>query len=434
VLKINKLCGYLALLAAPVVLAEELSDTGEFLDGVAAIVNDGVVLKSQLREQTAMIIQRARSADPPMQLPPANILREQLLESLIIAEIQLQRADMIGLQISDAALNEAIGRIAAQNNMRFEDMPEMLAKDGVDYATFRRQLRDEITLDQLRRIDVGQRITVSPREIEQCIADLEGNVAINSDYNLSHILISMPESATGAQIEEAGTQAQDIYAQLIAGADFGEMAIRYSNAQTALQGGSLGWMKGEQLPTLYTDIVATMQAGDISEPFRSSSSFHIVKVNDMRSAVQRSEIDQVKVRHILISPNEIIDDETAQQRLNDALEKLQNGEDFGELAKLMSDDPGSASSGGEMDWSGPGTFVPEFEEVIKNTEIGAISEPFRTRFGWHIVEVLDRRLYDNTEDLKEQNCVLRIQNSKLDEETQLWIQRLRDEAYVDIRS
>ncbi|MDH3547232.1 MAG: peptidylprolyl isomerase [Gammaproteobacteria bacterium] len=433
-LKINKLCGYLALLAAPVVLAEELSDTGEFLDGVAAIVNDGVVLKSQLREQTAMIIQRARSADPPMQLPPANILREQLLESLIIAEIQLQRADMIGLQISDAALNEAIGRIAAQNNMRFEDMPEMLAKDGVDYATFRRQLRDEITLDQLRRIDVGQRITVSPREIEQCIADLEGNVAINSDYNLSHILISMPESATGAQIEEAGTQAQDIYAQLIAGADFGEMAIRYSNAQTALQGGSLGWMKGEQLPTLYTDIVATMQAGDISEPFRSSSSFHIVKVNDMRSAVQRSEIDQVKVRHILISPNEIIDDETAQQRLNDALEKLQNGEDFGELAKLMSDDPGSASSGGEMDWSGPGTFVPEFEEVIKNTEIGAISEPFRTRFGWHIVEVLDRRLYDNTEDLKEQNCVLRIQNSKLDEETQLWIQRLRDEAYVDIRS
>ena len=433
-LKINKLCGYLALLAAPVVLAEELSDTGEFLDGVAAVVNDGVVLKSQLREQTAMIIQRARSADPPMQLPPANILREQLLESLIIAEIQLQRADMIGLQISDAALNEAIGRIAAQNNMRFEDMPEMLAKDGVDYATFRRQLRDEITLDQLRRIDVGQRITVSPREIEQCIADLEGNVAINSDYNLSHILISMPESATGAQIEEAGTQAQDIYAQLIAGADFGEMAIRYSNAQTALQGGSLGWMKGEQLPTLYTDIVATMQAGDISEPFRSSSSFHIVKVNDMRSAVQRSEIDQVKVRHILISPNEIIDDETAQQRLNDALEKLQNGEDFGELAKLMSDDPGSASSGGEMDWSGPGTFVPEFEEVIKNTEIGGISEPFRTRFGWHIVEVLDRRLYDNTEDLKEQNCVLRIQNSKLDEETQLWIQRLRDEAYVDIRS
>lgn len=433
-LKINKLCAYLALVAAPAVLAEELSDTGEFLDGVAAVVNDGVVLKSQLREQTAMIIQRARSADPPMQLPPANILREQLLESLIIAEIQLQRADMIGLQISDAALNEAIGRIAAQNNMRFEDMPEMLAKDGVDYATFRRQLRDEITLDQLRRIDVGQRITVSPREVEQCIADLEGNVAIHSDYNLSHILISMPESATGAQIEEARTQAQDIYAQLIAGADFGELAIRYSDAQTALQGGSLGWMKGEQLPTLYTDIVATMQAGDISEPFRSSSSFHIVRVNDLRSAVQRSEIDQVKVRHILISPNEIIDDETAKQRLNDALEKLQNGEDFGELAKLMSDDPGSASNGGEMDWSGPDTFVPEFEEVIKNTETGAISEPFRTRFGWHIVEVLDRRLYDNTEDLKEQNCVLRIQNSKLDEETQLWIQRLRDEAYVDIRS
>jgi len=421
------------LVSAAFAAAEELSDTGEFIDGIAAIVDDGVVLKSQLQDQVAMIIKRAGESDPPMQLPPANVLREQLLERLIITEIQLQRAARIGLQVSDAMLNEAIARIAAQNNVRFEDMPALLAQDGIDYATFRREMREEITLDQLRRIDVGQRISVSAREIQQCIADLEGNVTLNSDYNLSHILISIPEAATATQIDAAQTQARDIVEQLQGGADFGEMAIRYSDAQTALDGGALGWLKGEQLPTLYTDIVAEMQPGEVSEPFRGASSFHIVKVNDLRSAIQRSEVEQTKVRHILISPNEVIDDETAKQRLNDALEKLENGEEFGELAKLISDDPGSANNGGEMDWAGPGTFVPEFEEIVNNAEIGKVSEPFQSRFGWHIVEVLDRRVYDNTEDLKESNCDLRIRNGKMDEETQLWMQRLRDEAYVDKR-
>lgn len=432
-LKIKTLCAVAVLSFAPVLAAEELSETGQFLDGVAAIVNEGVVLKSQLMQQTAMIIKRARESDPPMQLPPANVLREQLMERLIITEIQLQRAAMIGLQVSDQYLNESIAQIAASNNVRFEDMPALLAQEGVNYAAFREEMRDEITLDQLRRIDVGQRINVSPREIQQCIADLEGNVAVNSDYNLSHILISMSESATAAQIDEAKSKADEVYAQLIDGADFSEMAIRYSDAQTALDGGALGWLKGDQLPTLYTDIVAAMEAGDVSEPFRSASSFHIVKVNDLRSAIQRSEVEQVLVRHILVTPNEIIDDETAKQQLEDALEKLADGEDFGELAKLMSDDPGSANNGGEMDWSGPGTFVPEFEEVVDASEIGEISDPFRSRFGWHVVEVMDRRVYDNTEDLKQSNCDLRIRNGKMEEETQLWIQRLRDEAYVETR-
>ena len=432
-LKISKLLYLLPTVAAPFAVAEELSETGQFIDGIAAIVYDGVVLKSQLNDQMAAIIQRARETEPPMQLPPANVLREQLLERLIINEIQLQRAARIGLQVSDAMLNESIARIAAQNNARFEDMPVLLAQDGIDYATFRRELREEITLDQLRRIDVGQRISVSPREIQQCLADLEGNVAINSDYNLSHILISIPEAATAEQIDEAQTEAQSIYEQLQAGADFGEMAIRYSDAQTALDGGALGWLKGEQLPTLYTDVVAEMLAGEVSTPFRGASSFHIVRVNDLRSAVQRSEVEQVKVRHILVTPNEVIDDETAKQRLDDALERVTNGEEFGEIAKLLSDDPGSANNGGEMDWAGPGTFVPEFEEVVNNSEIGDISEPFRTRFGWHILEVMERRTYDNTEDLKESNCDLRIRNGKMEEETQLWMQRLRDESYVDKR-
>jgi peptidyl-prolyl cis-trans isomerase SurA len=352
---------------------------------------------------------------------------------LILVEIQLQRANRIGLQISDQMLNQAIGRVAAQNGVAFEDMPVVLARDGIDYATFRRQLREEITLEQLRQIDVGRLIQVSPREIEQCVADLEGNVASNSDYNLSHILISIPESATADQIADAQAKADEVYGQLQNGANFGEMAVRYSDAQTALEGGTLGWMKGSQLPTVYTDVVATMAGGEFSKPFRSSSSFHIVKVNEMRSAIQRSEVDQVNVRHILVQPNEIIDDETARQQLDDALRRIADGEDFEEIAKLLSDDPGTSQLGGNLGWSSPGTFDPNFERILDETEIGSISEPFRSSFGWHILEVLDRRVYDNTEDLKERNCILKIQNSKMEEETQLWMRRLRDEAFVETR-
>ncbi len=428
--KINNLCAIVALTIAPLALADELSATGEFLDGVAAIVDDGVVLKSQLTEQTAMILKRAQEQD--ISLPPAAELREQLLERLIITEIQLQRAQRVGVLVSDQMVNEAIGRIAQQTGVAFENMPEKLADEGVDYAKFRRDLREEIILEQLRRADVGRRISVSPREVESCIADLEDNVAINSDYNLSNITISIADSASGADIDAALAETNEIISRINDGADFAALAIRYSDAQNSLDGGALGWLKGEQLPTLYTDVVAVMRAGDVSVPIRIASSFHIVKVNDMRSAVQHSQIDQVLVRHILVTPNEIIDDQTAKQRLDDALEKIRAGEDFAELAKLLSDDLGSANTGGTMDWSGPGTFVPEFEAIVGETEIGSITEPFQSRFGWHVVEVMDRRVYDNTEDLKESNCVAKIRNGKMDEETQLWIQRLRDEAYVDI--
>ncbi len=434
---INKLCAgacaILVLSLSTSAARAELSQTGELLDGVAAIVNDGVVLKSQLREQMVAIIERASTSNPPMQLPPPNVLREQLLERLILTEVQLQRADRIGLQISDQMVNQAIERLARQNGVAFEDMPQLLAADGIDYAGWRRDLREQITLEQLRQIDVGRSIAVSPREVEQCIEDLEGNVVVNSDYNLSHILISLPEGATASQFEDAKAEAEDIYQQLQNGADFGELAVRYSNAQTALEGGTLGWMKGSQLPTIYTDVVAGLSTGDIAPPFRSASSFHIVKVNDMRSADQRSEIDQVQVRHILITPNEIIDDETAKQRLTDAIERIEDGEDFAEIAKLLSDDKGSANEGGDMGWAGPGTFVPEFEEVVNTTEIGVVSAPFRSRFGWHILEVLDRRVYDNTEDLKRSNCGMAIRNSKLEEETQIWLRRLRDQAFVEAR-
>jgi len=431
VFKIKGLCAIIALSAAPLVTADELSETGEFIDGVAAIVNEGIVLKSQYFEMLDMIKTQAKTEGWP--LPPEDILQEQVLERVILTEIQLQRADRIGLSTSDETVNQVISDVAAKRGITFKDLPRVMTEEGIDYQDFRRKMREDITLEQLRRIEVQRRIEVSPREIQNCLADLEDNVVVNSDYNLSHILLPLPESASASQIEDIVNIAQNIYERATDGADFRELAVRFSGGPTALRGGALGWLKGDQVPTVFTNILAPLAAGDVSKPFRTSSSIHIVKVNDMRSAVEHSEEKQVNARHILVMPNEIIDDETARQQLMDAHQRIIDGEDFGELAKLLSDDPGSANTGGDLGWAGPNMFVGEFQEAVDKLEVGEMSEPFRSPFGWHIVQVLDRRTYDNTEDLKEQNCVVRIRNGKMDDETQLWMRQMRDEAYVDIR-
>jgi peptidyl-prolyl cis-trans isomerase SurA len=430
VLKFKYLCSIVAFLAAPVVVADELSETGEFLDGIAAIVNEGVVLKSQFEKQLATIRQRA--VEQNMQLPPDDVLREQILERLILTEIQMQRAQRIGLleQISDQYVNSSIQRIADQNGASIEDMPAILAADGIDYAEFRESLREELTINELKGIEVMRNIRVSEREISQCIIDLETNVVVNSDWELSHILLTIPESANAAVVRAIEQSADDIYARLQDNADFRELAARYSEGSTALEGGSLGWLSGQQIPSIFTEVLQDMKAGDVSEPFRTSNSIHVVRVDNLRSAVERSEIHQAKIRHILVSPNEIIDDATAKQRLEDALEKIRGGEDFAEHAKLLSDDPGSANLGGDLGWSEVSSFAPEFRAAADSAEPGVITEPFRTQFGWHVLEVVERRVYDNTDEIKEQNCIVRIRNSKQEEETLLWLQRMRDEAFV----
>ena len=432
-LKIIILCALVALVTAPVVVADELSENGEFLDGVAAIVNEGIVLKSQFRRQLDLIKQRA--VDQNMQLPPDDVLHEQVLERLIVAELQMQRADRIGLtdQISDQYVNASIQRIADQNGVRFEDMPTLLAEDNISYAEFRESLREELTLNELKSIEVVRSIRVSEREIAQCKLDIENNVVVNSDWQLSHILLTIPESASADIVLAIEQSAADIYSRLQDSADFRELAARYSEGPTALEGGSLGWLPGQQIPSIFTDVLQNMKAGDVTEPFRTSNSLHLVKVDDLRLAVETSEVNQSKIRHILVAPNEIIDDATAKQRLDDALVKIREGEDFGEQAKLLSDDPGSANLGGELGWSEVSSFAPEFQAAAEAAEVGVITDPFRTQFGWHVLEVIERRIYDNTEELKEINCVGRIRNSKQEEETLLWLQRMRDEAFVDSR-
>ena len=419
------------LAGAGMATAQELSETGQFVDGVAAVVNEGVVLKSELAREEELILLRATQQG--MQLPPAHVIREQVLERLVVEEIQLQRAFRIGIQVSDQMLNQTIAAIAENAGSSFEDMPEILARQGIDYGEYRRDTRKQMMLEQLRRIEVINRISVSPREIEQCIADLEDNAVVNSRYNLSHLFISVPSSATNEQFAEAEEEARTVHDELSNGADFRQLAIRHSDGDTALEGGGLGWRPGDQLPTLFFDVVGDLQEGEFSEPIRAVSGYHIVKVNQLEGVTEKSEIEQTRVRHILITPDQIIDEETAQQQLEEARERILGGDDFGEVAKLLSDDPGSASQGGEMGWTSPGEFVPEFEEVANNAEIGALSEPFRSRFGWHVLEVLERRTYDNTEELKEGNCVQRIRNGKLANETELWVRRIRDEAFVETR-
>tara|TARA_B100001245_G_scaffold100380_1_gene72929 strand:+ start:4147 stop:5466 length:1320 start_codon:yes stop_codon:yes gene_type:complete len=426
-----KIAVSLVLITIALSNAKELSTTGEMLDGIAAIVNEGVVLKSQLQKEIKTITLRASQED--MQLPSEDIIQEQVLESLIVEEIQLQRAERIGLQLSDQILNSTIANISQQNNIPFEKLPEALAAEGIDYAEYRRDIRKNLILEQLRDIEVIRKITVSPREIDVCLEDFEDGVVSNSEYDLSHILISAPESATIEDFTTIEREAEDIHEQLIAGANFGEIAIEFSDSQTGLDGGSLGWRKGSELPTIFSDIVKSLKVGEISRPYRTKSGFHIVKINDLRSTFNRSEVEQMKVRHILVVPNEIIDNETAKQKLTDAQREIQDGKNFSDIATILSEDPGSKDSGGDMGWVNPGTFVEEFENVAKNLEIGIVSEPFRSRFGWHILEVLGRRTHDNTEERKESICSNSIRNSKFTDEVELWLRRIRDEAYVEIR-
>ena len=406
-------------------------ETTEELDSIAAIVNEGLVLRSQLDFQIQSITRRASIEG--FQLPTKDVMEEQILEQLIVEEIQLQRASQIGIQISDQMLNGAISMIAEENNIQFENLPAMLAADGIDYGRYRRDLRNQLILEQLRQIDVVGRINVSQRELNQCFESLDDSLINNSDYNLSHILISVPESATAEEFKKAQLIADQVIIELDNGADFGEMAITYSDSQTGIQRGLLGWRKGDQLPTLFSSIVGTIKKSEYSAPIQAISGFHIIKINDMRGTEERSEIEQMEVRHILIIPNQIIDNATAKQRLDEAREQIINGTEFGEIAKLMSEDPGSVNEGGSMGWANPGTFVTEFENIANNIDIGQISKPFQSRFGWHILEVTGRRIHDNTEELKESNCASQIRNSKLANESELWIRRIRDQAYVEKR-
>jgi len=409
-----------------------LSDRGERLDRVAAVVNDGVVLLSELEEQMLLVAERLQAQG--LEMPPANVLRQQVLERLILQEIQMQRAQRAGIRINDESLNQALADVAQRNGLSLAQLPSALSQQGIDYAAYRESIRREMTLQVLQQRDVIQRINVSPRELDQFIDRKKSRPSELNEYNLSHILIAVPQEASPTQLEEAAQRAKDVHARATGGEDFARLAVAYSNSQTALEGGSLGWRRGPEIPTVLADLVVGLKPGEISAPLRTPTGYHIVRLNEVRGADLQTVIEQTSARHILLKPTEIQDDATVQQRLRDIRQRILDGEDFAVLAKTLSEDVGSAAEGGDLGWTAPGTFVPEFDAALGTLAVNEISEPFRTQFGWHIVQLLGRRQFDNTEELRRQRAFLQLRESKADEETELWLRRLRDEAYVDVKS
>lgn len=422
--------GALALVSSAVhAQTRDLATQGVLLDRIAAVVNDGVVLNSELQQQMAVVTQRLE--EQKLDLPPENVLRRQVLERLILQEIQMQRADKAGLKVSDDTLNSALEEVAQRNKITLSQLPDALAAQGIDYATYRQEMRKELTLGLLRERDVLQRITVTPREIDQYLAKQAKVPSDRSEYNVSHILIAVPQDASPAQLEEAAQRAQEVYQRAKGGEDFAKLAIAFSNATTALDGGKLGWRKGNELPDFLTDTILKLKPGEVAAPLRTPSGYHIVKLNAVRTSASAME-DQIHVRHILMKTNALQDDATVRGKLEDLRKRILKGEDFAVLAETLSQDPGSASQGGDLGWTGPGAFVPEFEAQVAKLKINEISEPFKTQYGWHIAQLLGRRRIDDSSELARRQAIEAIRASKADEETELWLRQLRDEAYVDI--
>ncbi|HEX3949144.1 MAG TPA: peptidylprolyl isomerase [Steroidobacteraceae bacterium] len=424
------LIAQLLLLSPSYAQTRDISVHGELLDRIAAIVNDGLVLKSELDSQMESV--QKRLMEQKVELPSQNVLQQQVLDRLILQEIELQRAKHVGLSISDEQLNGALQEIAARNKIPFDQLPTALGAQGVDYKAYRESMRKELTLSTLRQRDVIAHINVSPHELEQYL-EHEQNQAANDEFNVSHILLSLPAAATPQQLEEISHKAQDVAARAGKGEDFGQLAIANSNSQTALDGGQLGWRKGSQLPQFILDLVSKMKPGEVSAPVRTPSGYHIVKLNERRNGEAPVIINQVHVRHILMKPNELDDDATVKEKLSKLRERILKGEDFAGIAATASEDPGSAPDGGDLGWSGPGTFVPEFDKAVADLKPNEISEPFKTRYGWHIVQMLGTRTYDSTDDVRRQKAFAAIRESKADEETELWLRRLRDDAFVETK-
>lgn len=401
------------------------------LERIVAVVNDEVIVATELEQKIEQV--RQRLAQQSTRLPPAAVLRRQVLEREVLDRIQLQLAARAGITIDDPSLNNAMRTLAQRNQLTLEQFREVLEGDGFDFADFREEVREEMAIAQLRRREVFNRINVSDREIEDFVERHGAPGQTSREYRLGHILIAVPEAAASQQISEAREQAARTVAQLREGTDFAQLAVSLSAGQQALQGGDLGWRKASEVPSLFAEALQRLQLGEVSDPIRSASGFHIVKLLETRGD-ERVVVTQTHARHILIRTDAVTTDQDARQRLAQLRARIAAGADFAELARAHSQDPGSAAQGGDLGWFGPGRMVPQFEEVADNLPLDTLSEPFRSRFGWHLVEVLGRRQHDDTAEFQRAQVVIEIRNRKTEEELELWLRRLRDEAYVDLRT
>ncbi|MNM87538.1 Chaperone SurA precursor [compost metagenome] len=400
------------------------------LDSVVAIVDNDVVMKSQLDQRVREVQQTIAKRGGAV--PPAGVLDQQVLERLIVENLQLQIGDRSGIRITDEELNQAIGTIAQRNGMNLEQFRAALARDGLSYDDAREQVRREMIISRVRQRRVAERIQVSEQEVKNFLASDMGKMQLSEEFRLANILIPTPERADSATIQAAAKQAEQVYLQLKQGADFAQLAIARSASESALEGGEMGWRKAAQLPPPFDRMLSSMSVGDVTEPVRTPGGFIILKLQEKRGG-QTMVRDEVHVRHILIKPSEIRSEAATKALAEKLYERIQSGEDFAQLAKSYSEDPGSALNGGDLNWIDPNALVPEFREEMANAQQGQVTKPFKTQYGWHVLEVIGRRATDSTEQAREQQAMNVLRNRKYDEELQTWLRQIRDEAYVEIK-
>ncbi|OGT36297.1 MAG: molecular chaperone SurA [Gammaproteobacteria bacterium RBG_16_51_14] len=401
------------------------------LDRIIAIVNSDVIMLSELEEKLRTV--RSQMEQQGTQLPPAEALEKQVLDRLIQNRLQLQMASQTGIRVDDETLNRTISNIAAENKVTLTQFRDILEKDGYSYEQFREDIRNEITISRLRQRQVENRITVTDQEIDNYLATQEHQGNVETEIRLAHILIATPDAASPEEIEQARLVADKAREDLKKGQDFAQMAASISDGQQALEGGDLGWRKLEQIPVLFAEYITDMKPGDISELIQSPSGFHIIKLVDIRSS-DKLIVQQTQARHILIRTDELTTADIARTKLEQLKLRIDGGDDFAALAKAHSGDSVSAIAGGDLGWVNPGDLVPQFETVMNALKPGEISEPFETDFGWHIVQVLERREHDSTETIKRTKAREAIRNRKINEAVQTWLRQMRDEAYVEYRT
>ncbi|WP_257280495.1 MULTISPECIES: peptidylprolyl isomerase [unclassified Endozoicomonas] len=400
------------------------------LDRIVAIVDKDVVMESELNNRIEAVQRQLNSRSIPM--PPDNILKKQVLDQLILENLQLQMGQRGGIRVDDWTLNDAISKIAKRNGMTVEAFRKNLESDGLSYADAREEIRREMVINRVRQRQIAERIQISEQEVNNFLKSPEGQASMQTEYRLGHIMIATPDNPSPDQVREAEKKANNIAIQLDRGANFAEMALTYSSGQSALNGGDLGWRSADQLPTLFAEQALKMRDGEVSAPIRSPGGFHIFKLIDTRGNEKHME-HQIHVRHILIKPNEIRSDLEAQMLAKNLFDRIENGEDFAELAKAYSDDTGSALNGGDLNWVSPKSLVPEFQKAMKETPEKIVSEPFKSTYGWHVLEVLGTRHSDISDRVRRNKVREILGNRKFEEELQVWLREIRDQSYIEIR-
>ena len=402
----------------------------KILDKIIAIVDDDVVLQSELNRRMSSIMKQIKQSNTTA--PPEDLLKKQVLDRLISERIQLSIGYNAGVRISDDELNQAIGRVAASNNLSIDQYIDRLTMEGTSLSIIREEVRHELIIMRVQQASIMRRIRVSDQELNNFLNSEEGQLVSSPDVNIGQILLAVSSNASKASIDRVSNQAMDLYQQIQDGKDFKELALSYSMDQSALQGGDLGWRNMAQLPKIFSQEIDLLTLGTVSEPIRSGAGFHLIKLYDRRGGDAKL-IEQNLVRHILLEPNALRNKLDTKKFLQQIKNQVLAGEDFEQLAKAHSEDKSSALDGGNLGWSTPGMFVPEFEATMNNIAVGEISEPFESQFGWHILQVTDRRQQDFSEEILRNRAQNLIRQRKYDEELQVWLQEIKDEAFIEIK-